>query len=584
MSASAGPAPVAGAGTPAPGPGPSADDDLMGLIVRQPWLGGSVLSYANRPPTILDALARAVDRFADRCFLVAPEGEVTYREFAELVEGAAGRLAEEGLRPGDRLAVAARNGLDLAVALWACARLGAVLVGLNVRLAPAQWGYMLTHSGASLALAQPEFLSGLQEAAAEAGLPHGQVRSVGDHFTGRRRAWSYTAGDRPDEAATFAVVYTSGTTGRPKASQVVHRCSMHSGITYSRVLNLTADDRAAVLFPIYYISALHAHLLPMMLVGGACVLVATTTPREFLTILADQRITWMYAVPSFWLMLLQLEGFAWPNLPDLSVGAFGGSPFPTSAVAAIRRQLPQVRLHDIYGLSETHSPATMLLDEEFRRKPGSVGRPLPCMEAQVVDEAEVPLGPGVAGELWLRGSLVTTGYFADPAATAAAITTDGWFRTGDVARIDPEGYVYILDRKKDMITRGGQKIFSAEVEQLLVAHPDVEDAAVVGVPNTVAFETVAAFVVARPGSGLSTRDVREWVRSGMAEHAMPRAVQFVAEIPRNATGKIDKASLRRQAAAAELASAQRLSATATGAPHRQPTLRAPPPTHPKDHA
>jgi len=516
----------------------------MGPIRREPWLGAQVLSYPNRPATILDALDRAVAFFGARCYLVSADGDVTYREFAELVEGAAERLAAEGVGPGDRLAVAARNCLDLAVALWACARLGAVLVGLNVRLVPAQWGYMLAHSQPALALAQPDFLDGLRAAAAEAGIEPGRVRPIGDHLTGRRRAWAYTAADRPDEAATYAVVYTSGTTGRPKASQVVHRCSMHSGITYSRVLHLTGEDRTAVLFPLYYISATHAHMLPMMLVGGTCVLVAAPTPRELLGTLVDERITWMYAVPSFWLLLLRLEDFAWPGLPDLTVGAFGGSPFPVAAVAELRRRLPQVRLHDIYGLSETHSPATMLLDEEFRRKPGSVGRPLPCMEATVVGDDGSPLAPGEPGELLLRGSLVTTGYYRDPEATAAAITSDGWFRSGDIARIDAEGYVYILDRKKDMINRGGQKIFSAELEQVLCVHPDITDAAVVGVPDPIAFESVVAFVVARDGSSLTSLDVRQWVGTQMADYAMPRRVHLVDEIPRNATGKIDKQVLR----------------------------------------
>ena len=524
-------------------------DDLVGEIRREPWMGGQVLSYANRPATILDALHRAVARFGERTYVVAPEGEVSYRQFAELVEGAAARLADEGLRPGDRLAVAARNGLDLAVALWASARLGVILVGLNVRLAPGQWAYMLAHSEPALTLGQPEFLADLRAAAAEAGLPPAGVRALGDHLTGRSLPWSYTEAERPDEAATYAVVYTSGTTGRPKASRVVHRASMHSGITYSRVLHLTGDDRTAVLFPLYYISAMHAHMLPMMLVGGTCVLVVNPSPREFLRVLVGQRITWMYAVPSFWLLLLRLEEFAWPELAHLTVGAFGGSPFPPSAVAELRARLPQLRLHDIYGLSETHSPATMLLDGEFRRKPGSVGRPLPCMEACVVDDGDVRLGPGQAGELWLRGSLVTTGYYNDPEATAAAITTDGWLRTGDVARIDAEGYVSILDRKKDMINRGGHKIFSAELEQVLVEHPAVEDAAVIGVPDPIAFESVTAFVVAREGSSLSGNDVRQWVKAHLADYATPRRVHLVDEIPRNATGKIDKPALRLRAVA-----------------------------------
>lgn len=526
-------------------------EDLMGPVTREPWLGTHVLSYPNRPRTILDALDRAVRLFPDRTFLEAADGQVTYREFAELVEGATEWLREEGMRAGDRLAVAARNGLDIAVAMWSCARAGCVLVGLNVRLAPVQWAYMLEHSGAALALAQPEFLPALAEAAESSGYPAERVRAIGDHLTGRRRAWAYDpVTEQPEEAATYAVVYTSGTTGRPKASQVVHRCSMHSGITYSRVLHLTSEDRAAVLFPIYYISAMHAHLLPMMLVGGTCVLVANTTPTEFVSLLEQRAITWAYAVPSFWLMLLRVSDFGWPALGALSVGAFGGAPFPLSALPELRRRMPQTRWHDIYGLSETHSPATMLLDGEFRRKPGSVGRPLPCMEAQVVDDAGVALGPGAAGELWLKGSLVTTGYFADPGASAAAMAPGGWFRTGDIARLDSEGYVYILDRLKDMITRGGHKIFSAELEQVLLSHPDILDAAVVGVPDPLAFEAVAAYVVTPPGATLTSHSVKAWVRDGLADYAAPQFVHLVGEIPRNSIGKVDKPVLRQLASEA----------------------------------
>ena len=156
-----------------------------------------------------------------------------------------------------------------------------------------------------------------------------------------------------------------------------------------------------MLFPLYYISAMHAHLLPIMLVGGTCVLVSSVTPAQFVTVLADHAITWAYAVPSFWLMLLRVPEFGWPALADLTVGVFGGAPFPLSALPELRRRMPQTRWHDIYGLSETHSPATMLMDEEFRRKPGSVGRPLPCMEAEVVDEvgraARLPARPASCG-------------------------------------------------------------------------------------------------------------------------------------------------------------------------------------------
>ena len=514
-------------------------------VERGPWLGAEVLSYPDRPRTVVDVLDRAVDAFGERQAFRAPEGDLTYAEVAEVVEGAVERLRAEGLAPGDRLAVAARNSLDLAVALFACARGGFVMVGLNLRLRAPQWAYMLRHSGARLALAQPEAFDELRAAAAEAGLAATAVRDIGDHLRGRRRPWSYDAAQQPDEAAAFAVVYTSGTTGRPKASRVVHRCSVHSAMSYVEVIGLARDDRTAVLFPLYYISGLNAHVLPMMLVGGTSVLVPDTSAHDFVGLLARERITWMYTVPSMWQLLLREDRFTASALPDLRRGAFGGSPFPTTMLDSIRQRLPQVRLTDIYGLSETHSPATMLLDEEFAAKPGSVGRPLPCMEAKVVDDSGCDVAAGEPGELLLRGSLVTSGYDGDDEATRAAIS-HGWFRTGDLARLDADGYVFILDRKKDMITRGGNKIFSVEVEQLLLTHPSVADAAVVGIPDPIAFEAVAAYVVAADGAQLTRRDVQRWVAERMSDYAVPRQVRVVDEIPRNRTGKILKADLRQR--------------------------------------
>ncbi len=514
-------------------------------VEREPWLGAQVLSYPDRPRTVVDVLDGAVAAFGDRTALRAPEGDLTYAEFAEVVEGAVERLTDEGLTAGDRLAVAARNGLDLAVALFACARGGFVMVGLNLRLRAPQWAYMLRHSGARLALGQPEALDELRAAGVEAGMAATAVRDVGDHFRGRRRPWAYDAGQRPDEAAAFAVVYTSGTTGRPKASRVVHRCSVHSAMSYVEVVGLAGNDRTAVLFPLYYISGLHAHVLPMMLVGGTSVLVADASAHDFVELLARERITWMYTVPSMWQLLLREDGFTASALPDLRRGAFGGSPFPTTLLDSIRQRFPRVRLTDIYGLSETHSPATMLRDEEFTAKRGSVGRPLPCMEAKVVDDSGHEVPAGDPGELLLRGSLVTTGYDSDDEATRAAISA-GWLRTGDLARMDPDGYVFILDRKKDMITRGGNKIFSVEVEQLLLTHPAIADAAVVGIPDPIAFEAVAAYVVPTDGAQLTRRDVQRWVAERMSDYAVPRQVRVVDEIPRNRTGKILKADLRQR--------------------------------------
>ncbi|MDQ6910617.1 MAG: acyl--CoA ligase, partial [Actinomycetota bacterium] len=208
-----------------------------GDLVAEHWLGTEVRCYPGRIRTIVEALDRAVESFPERTALETPEGDVTYRELAELVEGATERLADEGLVAGDRLAVCLRNGLDIVVAIWACARARLVFVGLSTRLQSPQWAFMLRHSGSQLALAHPELLDGLRTAGAEAGLPEGAIRDVGDHLTGRRSSWRGAEVPFPDQDETYGVIYTSGTTGQPKASQVAHRCTMHSAIAYVRTFS-----------------------------------------------------------------------------------------------------------------------------------------------------------------------------------------------------------------------------------------------------------------------------------------------------------------------------------------------------------
>jgi acyl-CoA synthetase (AMP-forming)/AMP-acid ligase II len=512
------------------------DDRPGDAVAWETWLGAPALSYPRRPATVLDVLDRAVRRWPDRVAFVDVDGvEVTYTAFAALVETAAAGLRARDLPAGASVAVASGNTLDLATAVFACARAGLVMVGLNTRLAPPQWTYMLEHSRVELSLGSARHLDGLRSAGAGEPLPLAEVLREAEP-----RAWAYNAAaDQPAQEATYAVVYTSGTTGRPKASQVVHRCSVHSGMSYQRVLQLQPDDVTAVLFPMYYISAMHAHVLPAMLAGARCVLVDTASPRDFVRLLAEHRVSWAYAVPSWWRLCLRVSTFR--DLPALDRLAAGGAPFGVDLVAALRERLPGVRLHDVYGLSETHSPGCIATDDVVRQQPGSVGRTLDCMQAQVRADDGSVLGPDTAGQLWLRGSLVTTGYAFDPVATAVAIV-DGWFDTGDIARIDADGFVRILDRSKDMINRGGTKVFSAEVEELLRRHPAIEDAAVVGLPDPLAGEAIAAFVVA--SGEISAAEVRLWVREGMADYAAPKLVELVDALPRNAVGKTDKPALR----------------------------------------
>jgi long-chain acyl-CoA synthetase len=503
------------------------DDAPPDPVVLEEWLGAPARSYSRRPATVVDALDRAVRLFGDRAGWRDDAGWLTWAQFAGRVEQAADALRARGLQPGDAVAVASGNTVDLAVLLLACARAGLVMVGLNTRLAPPQWAYMVEHMQVRLRLASAPFLTQLEEA-----LPLAEVLREAPE-----RTWA-PGPSRLAQDAPYAVVFTSGTTGRPKASLVVHRASVHSGMSYQRVLQLGPDDVTAVLFPMYYISAMHAHVLPAMLSGARIVLVDTQSPREFVELLREEGVTWAYAVPSWWRLALR-AGLA--DLPLLTRVAAGGAPFPRDLQASLREALPGVRLHDVYGLSETHSPACILQDPEFAEHGGTVGRPLDCVEVEVRDDAGIALPPGDPGELWLRGSLVTTGYAGDPEATALAIV-DGWFDTGDIARICEHGFVTVLDRSKDMINRGGTKVFSAELEELLRAHPAIEDAAVVGIPDALGGEAIAAYLVT--SAPVQASEVRVWVRERMADYAVPKRIEVVDALPRTAVGKTDKQALR----------------------------------------
>ncbi len=523
------------------------DADLApdGPVVREPWLGVPVLSYPNRPASVAAVLDAAVRRWPDTEAARDTAGGCSYRELADRVAGAVDSLQAAGLAAGDGLTVVAANCLDYLVAVLACARGGFVLSGLNLKLAPPRWPGLLRATGARLALGDPARLDALRAAAAEAALSADRVLPLTEVTTADATRWGDLDLPWPSSERHFQVVHTSGSAGASKASRVVHRCSVHSGMSYQRTLQLRPGETTGVLFHLGYVSALHAHVLPAMLAGASSVLLDAVTPRSYLPLLAEHEVAWAYAVPSWWLLALREPGLSAASLPRLRLLGVGGASFGAELERELRGRLPGVALLNVYGLSETHSPATILRDGEFAARPGSVGRPLPCMEVAVRDGSGRDLAAGEVGEVWLRGSLVTTGYDTMPEATAAAIV-DGWFRTGDVGRVDADGYLWVLDRVKDMINRSGQKVYSVDVEEVLRAHPAVADAAVVAAPDERAGETVAAFLELRPGAATTVPEIRRHVREQLASWAVPSVVEFVAELPRNPTGKTDKPALRRR--------------------------------------
>ncbi|MFC3688659.1 class I adenylate-forming enzyme family protein [Aquipuribacter hungaricus] len=540
-------------------------------VVREPWLGREQLSYADpRPHDVLDVLDLAVHRHPDAVAVVdALTGRArTVAGLADDVAVTTAALRGAGVKPGDGVGLAAANsGAHLATIL-ACAATGAVAVGLSSRLATPQWRYQLEHSGCRLLVHDDshadqarDAVQGLDGVRAAGWL--GTSGAAPDTAPAADGRWADLARDRvpADPAAAYQVVWTSGSTGRPKASQVVHRASVHSGIAYDRLLRLQPGESSGVLFSLGYISAMHAHVVPALLSGARLVMLPTGSARTWVEQLAAFDVAFAYAVPSWWQASLREPGLVGDRLPLLRLAGAGGSPFPDALRDGLADRLPRTTLMNVYGLSETHSPATTLRGPAMWAHPGAAGRPLEVVEVEVRDEHGTVLPDGEPGEVWLAGSLLSTGYAADPVATAAAYV-DGWLRTGDVGVLEPsrpqdggqagdragedDGPVLrLLDRVKDLVNRAGTKVYSAEVERVLDEHPAVVGSACVAAPDPRSGETVAVFLVRDPDlPAPSDAQVRAWVRERLGTAAVPSTVRWVDELPRGGTGKTDKGALR----------------------------------------
>ena len=504
----------------------SGPDALVEEVVR----GVAVRCYADRPRSVVEVLERSLERSGGDVLLVDPArgSTTTYDGFARLVEGAGQALLDRGLEPGDRVAVLVRNGLEAAVAIWACARAGLVHVGLPVDAPPARLTALLELTGAALLLAAPDLRP------ADCPVP---VADAADVLLARELPWQ-TGRPLPDEDATYSLIATSGTTGHPKAVRVTGRMTGHAAAAYTRSLGLTPADRTAIHLPFAWVSGHVTQLTPAMLSGGSAVTMASFSAPSLVQVAAEHRVTWLDVVPSIWELLLRVDDFRHAVLPAVRLAVFGGAPAPPGTLDRVRERMPQLRLVDVYALSETCAPVTLLSDVEAVRRPGSVGRPAPYVDLRVVgpDGADVPRGE--PGEVWVRSPTVTPGYWG---AEGSLAVSDGWLRTGDLGRLDDEGYLTVGGRAVDLIIRGGVNIYPAEVERALLATGQLADAVAVGVPSPVTGANVGAAVVALPGVEPDLAALQAAVRSALGAHAVPRPLRVVEELPRNRNGKLDRA-------------------------------------------
>ncbi|TKA09309.1 acyl-CoA synthetase [Actinacidiphila oryziradicis] len=484
--------------------------------------------------------ARRARKTPHRTALIHQDRATSYAALHERTTRLAHALRAAGIRRGDRVAYLGPNHPSYLETLFATGVLGAVFVPLNARLAGPEIAYQLADSGAK-ALIHPSSHAVLVDGIR--GETDVRVRIVVDGDYEERLA---AASDEPiDEQIglddTCIVMYTSGTTGRPKGAMLSHSNLTWNAFNVLVDQDVATDETALVSAPLFHTAGLNMLTLPVLLKGGTCVLVEAFDPGATLDLIERYRITFMFGVPAMFDQVSRHPRWAEADLSSLRMLSCGGSPVPAPLIAAY--QARGLTFLQGYGMTEA-APGVLFLDAEHSvSKAGSAGVPHFFSDVRVVRPDLSPAGVGETGEVIVRGPHVMPGYWGLPEETAAAFS-DGWFRTGDAARTDSDGYVTIVDRLKDMIISGGENIYPAEVEEALLAHPDIVECAVIGMADEKWGEVCRAVVVARQGASLDPEEVLASLAGRLAKYKIPKSVVVVEALPRTASGKLLKARVR----------------------------------------
>lgn len=483
---------------------------------------------------------RRVRKTPHRTALVHQGRAVSYAELYERTTRLAHALRTAGIRRGDRIAYLSANHPSFLEAMFAAGMLGAVFVPLNTRLAAPEIAFQLGDAAVKALIHSPS-----HGAMAEALRDETDVRtyiSVGPDY---EDLLSEASADPIDEPVGLddvcAIMYTSGTTGRSKGAMLTHGNLTWNAVNVLIDQDLAADEVALVAAPLFHTAGLNMLAMPVLLKGGTCVLVDAFDPGGTLDLIERHRITFMFGVPAMFDQVARHPRWAGADLSSVRMLSCGGSPVPTSLIAAYQDR--GLNFMQGYGMTET-SPGTLFLDAEHAvGKGGSAGVQHFFSDVRVVLPDLTPAAPGETGEVIVRGPHVMRGYWGLPDETAACFA-DGWFRSGDAARVDEDGFVTIVDRFKDMIISGGENIYPAEVEDALLAHPDIVECAVIGVPDDRWGEVPRAVVVAREGSRIDADEILGSLAGRLARYKIPKSVVVVDALPRTASGKCLKARVR----------------------------------------
>jgi fatty-acyl-CoA synthase len=505
-----------------------------------------------------DWIRRHAERTPDKLALVdAHTGrQFTYAQFNERANRLASFLRENlGIEKGDRVSLLAQNSSDYYEILFACSKMGAILNTLNWRLAVPELEYIISDCAPRVLIYESIFTEAVEALEPQIGCEFYIVLgedSRGDE--GAPHTWAYEgamAAGSPVGVAmpplkytdTWAILYTSGTTGRPKGAKVTYGNFFYNAVGMGRAIDLASTDVNLNVLPTFHAGGLGLYAGPILHAGGTLVVMRAFDAGDFLRLLQEWKVTVVLLVPSIYLILAQFPDIDQYDLSTIRHWGSGGSSLPPSLVQQYAQR--GVIIQQGFGMTETGPTVFIITKEDALRKAGSVGKPVLHTDVCIMDRRRNVLGPNEVGELCVRGGNVTTGYWNRPEATAEAIV-DGWLHSGDAAMFDEEGFYYIVDRWKDMFISGGENVYPAEVENVIYHHPAVAEVAVIGVPHPKWQEVGRAVVVVKEGHELTEQEVIDYCQEKLAKYKIPKSVRFLDALPRTAAGKVLKRELRRQ--------------------------------------
>ena len=505
-----------------------------------------------RRQAIGDVLHRSAARTPDATAIVFGELRQTFAELDATVNRMANAITARGVQRGDRVAMLGHNHHAYAVTWLALARLGVISVPINFMLTADEVAFVLDHSGA-IGIVAEDVLCAVADAAV-AMLDHpATVRlrgAIGEAVDGWESVADWMvhddAGDPDVDVADddpIQIMYTSGTESRPKGATLSSRALIAQYVSCIIEGRMTAADVEVHALPLYHCAQLHAFLMPDLYLGATSIILPGADAATILATIEREGATKLFCPPTVWIALLRHPDFDTRDLSSLRKGYYGASIMPVEVLRELLHRLPGVELFNLYGQTEMSPLATFLPPEEQERKAGSAGRAVVNVETRIVDDDDNDVPAGEIGEIIHRSPQCMLGYWNDPEKTAAMFR-NGWLHSGDLGVMDDDGFITVVDRKKDMIKTGGENVASREVEELIYQHPAVSEVAVFGVPDEKWIEAVAAVVVVRAGASLDAAELTAFCRERLAGFKVPKRITFTDALPKNASGKVLKRELR----------------------------------------